>query len=448
MNTERMRLPEEYAARMRAQLQEECPAYLNALTEPPRRGLRVNTLKIGVSEFLGLSPWPLAPALVEEAFLLLDDAARVGSHPLHRAGLFYMQEPSAMRPAAVLHPSPGMRVLDLCAAPGGKAGQLAAYLAQDGLLVANEIVPGRAAVLSDTLERLGARNALVTCMKPEPLCDTLREYFDAVLVDAPCSGEGMFRKEEQAITAWSIEHVRACAMRQAHILDSAAIALKSGGRLVYSTCTFSPEENEETVRAFVERHPAFALLSEERHFPHTGIGEGHYAALLQKEGGPASAFPAARETLLPKEAARAWRAFVEETMRFEPDGIPRLLPDGRLVLLPRGMPEEYNRLRIKSAGVHAAEYKNGRILPSHGLCMAYPKEAFTRCVELEGDTLQAYFLGNTVEIPEDLSGYCAVCAEGYPVGWGKAVNGVLKNHLPKGLRGATCAVRDPLGNEE
>lgn len=430
------RLPEEYAARMRAQLKEEYPAYLNALTQPPRRGLRVNMLKIGVSELLGLSPWPLAPALVPEGFLLLDDAARVGSHPLHRAGLFYMQEPSAMRPAAVLRPSPGMRVLDLCAAPGGKAGQLAAYLAQDGLLIANEIVPGRAAVLSDTLERLGARNALVTCMKPEPLCEALRGYFDAVLVDAPCSGEGMFRKEEQAITAWSLEHVRACAVRQAHILDSAAIALRPGGRLVYSTCTFSPEENEETVRAFIQRHPEFTLITQERHYPHTGIGEGHYVALLHKEDGPAPVFSAAQPTPLTKDAARAWRALVEDTMRAEPYGLPRLLPDGRLVLLPKDLPAGYERLRIKSAGVHAAEYKNGRMLPAHGLCMAYPAEAFARRIELEGDALQAYFLGNTVEIPEDLSGYCVVCAESYPVGWGKAVNGVLKNHLPKGLRGA------------
>ncbi len=434
-----MRLPAEFQARMHTLLGEQYPAYLQAMQRPPRRGLRVNTLKIGVEAFLEISPWPLQrTGLAPEGFLLSDEASRIGSHPLHRAGLFYMQEPSAMRTAALLSPRPGMRVLDLCAAPGGKAGQLAAYLKGEGLLVANELVPARAAVLAGTLERLGVRNALCACMNPEPLCELFAGYFDAVLVDAPCSGEGMFRKEPQAVTAWSVAHVLSCAARQAHILDSAAAALRPGGRLAYSTCTFAPEENEQAVRAFLSRHPSFALLCEERHYPHTGPGEGHYAALLQKqEVSVEKCIQEARPQPLPREAVRAWDAFVKENMKTPPRGDPLLLSDGRLVLPPQGLPMEYDKLRLRGAGVHAAEYKNGRFTPAHGLCMAYPASAFLRAVELKEAEMEIYFSGNTVPISNDLSGFCVVCAQGYPVGWGKAVQGMLKNHLPKGLRGPT-----------
>ena len=432
-----MQLPAEFQARMQALLGEQYPAYWLAMQQPPQRGLRVNTLKTGVETFLQRSPWPLQPTgLVQEGFLLSNDITRIGSHPLHRAGLFYMQEPSAMRTAALLSPQPGMRVLDLCAAPGGKAGQLAAYLKGEGLLVANELVPARAAVLAGTLERLGVRNALCTCMNPESLCELFAGYFDAVLVDAPCSGEGMFRKEPQAVTAWSVAHVLSCAARQSHILDSAAAALRPGGRLAYSTCTFAPEEDEQAIRAFLSRHPSFALLCEERHYPHTGPGEGHFVALLQKQDGTVqTCISEARPLLVPREAALAWDAFVKENMKTPPKGDPLLLPDGRLVLLPQGVPAGYDRLRLRSAGVHAAEYKNGRFTPAHGLCMAYPASAFLRTVELKEAELDKYFSGNTVQISNDLSGFCVVCAQGYPVGWGKAVQGVLKNHLPKGLRG-------------
>ncbi len=432
-----MQLPPEFEARMQALLGEDYPAYRAAVEQPPRRGLRVNTLKIGVEEFVGKAELPIEPTgLVPEGFLLTEELPRIGAHPLHRAGLFYMQEPSAMRAAAALAPKPGMRVLDLCAAPGGKAGQLAAYLQGRGLLVANEVVPNRAVVLTGTLERLGVRNALITSMQPESLCSIMKGYFDAVLVDAPCSGEGMFRKEPQAILDWSVAHVQACALRQAGILDAAAIALRPGGRLAYSTCTFSKEENEDTVRAFVARHPGFALLHEERHFPHTGIGEGHYIALLQKEGSDEYPdIPTISVKLLSKEAKAAWEAFVAQTMTELPEGVPLLLSDGRLMLLPQETPALYDRLFLRGAGVHAADYKNGRFTPAHALALAYPAEAFRLKIELNQEELASYFLGNTLNIPEEGTGFAVALAQGYPVGWGKAVQGVLKNHLPKGLRG-------------
>ena len=432
-----MQLPPAFEARMRALLGEEYPAYRKALEEPPRRGLRVNTLKIGVEEFIKKAELPLVPTgLVPEGLMLTEELPRIGAHPLHRAGLFYMQEPSAMRAAALLAPTPGMRVLDLCAAPGGKAGQLAAYLQGKGILVANEVVPSRAAVLAGTLERLGVRNALITSMQVEPLCNLLKGYFDAVLVDAPCSGEGMFRKEPQAILDWSVSHVEACALRQAGILDAAAVALCPGGRLTYSTCTFSKEENEDTVRAFITQNPAFALLHEERHFPHTGVGEGHYIALLQKEGGDEQPdIPAASVKPLSREVKSAWDSFLAQTMAETPEGVPLLLPDGRLMLLPEETPANYDRLFLRNAGVHAADYKNGRFTPAHALALAYPADAFRLKITLNEEELSAYFLGNTLNIPKEGTGFAVVLAKGHPVGWGKAVQGVLKNHLPKGLRG-------------
>ena len=432
-----MQLPTEFEARMQALLGEAYPAYRAAMEEPPRRGLRVNTLKTGVEAFLREAELPLIPTgLVPEGVLLTEEVEKIGAHPLHRAGLFYMQEPSAMRTAAVLAPTPGMRVLDLCAAPGGKAGQLAAYLKGQGLLVANEVVPGRAAVLAGTMERLGVRNALVTSMQPMKLCSQLARYFDAVLVDAPCSGEGMFRKEPQAVLDWSIAHVEACALRQAGILDAAAKALRPGGRLAYSTCTFAREENEDTVRAFLTRHPAFSLLQEERHYPHTGVGEGHYVALLQKAGdGEGSKLPAIEKKQLPKEAKAAWEAFISQAMAYPPEGVPQLLPDGRLMLLPEETPAIYDRLFLRSAGVHAADYKKGRMTPAHALALAYPAEAFRTAIAPNEAELARYFLGNTLAVPEDAAGFAVVLAKGHPVGWGKAVQGTLKNHVPKGLRG-------------
>lgn len=435
-----MRLPKEFQTAMQARLGEAYPVYLAAMERPPRRGLRVNTLKLSVEEFLRIAPWALAPAQTAPEGLLparAADAAGIGAHPLHRAGLFYMQEPSAMRAAALLEVRPGMRVLDVCAAPGGKAGQLAAMLQGKGLLLANEVERGRAAILRGNLERLGVRNALIANMRPEALAKELPGYFDAVLVDAPCSGEGMFRKEPQAVVDWSPAHVRACALRQAGILDSAAALLRPGGRLAYATCTFSEEENERTVEGLLLRHPTFTLLAQERHYPHTGLGEGQYIALLQKAGAGERQEepPAARTGRLPKDAGAAWASFMEQVFRTPPAGRPLLLPDGRLMLLPEETPAGYERLHLLCAGVHAGELQGGRFRPAHALCMAYPANCFRQIIEADAGQLAEYFRGNVFSIPDTaLKGWAPVLAQGYPVGWGKASGGAVKNHLPKGLR--------------
>lgn len=441
-------LPEAYIARLRGQWGEEAfAAYIAAMEAPPARGLRVNTLKIGVEAFCALSPWQTAPSgIIPQGLLLTGEAARVGAHPLHRAGLFYMQEPSAMLPAALLAVRPGMRVLDACAAPGGKAGQLAEALNGEGVLVANEVVPRRAAILQGNLERLGVRNAIVSSLRPDAIAQRLPGWFDAVLVDAPCSGEGMFRKEPQAAAEWSPAHVTSCAKRQRAILHGVAPALRPGGRLVYATCTFSGEENEDTVRAFLRDNPDFQLLKEHRLYPHTSPGEGQYAALLQRcEGDAACAReermatsaalavpPVAR---MPHEAQKAWEKFLAETFAIPPAGRPLLLPDGRVWLLFHEMPPACERLRPRVAGVIAGEYRNGRILPAHALCMAYSADCFRHKLELDNEELEIYFQGNIVKKRGLAPGYLPVCAQGYPVGWGKAVGDVVKNHLPKGLRG-------------
>ncbi|MDL2217521.1 RsmB/NOP family class I SAM-dependent RNA methyltransferase [Christensenellaceae bacterium OttesenSCG-928-M15] len=433
-----MQLPPSFLSRMQAQLGGAFPQYIAAMEKAPPRALRLNTLKLSIDEFLALSPWPLTPsAFVEESFLIGGPAEHIGKHPYHMAGLFYMQEPSATRPVALLAPAPHMRVLDLCAAPGGKSTQIAARLKGEGLLVANEPVPSRANILCSNLERMGATNAITACMKPEALAVHFPSYFDAILVDAPCSGEGMFRKEPQAVLEWSPAHVLACAKRQAQILDCAAGMLKEGGRLVYSTCTFSTEENELTVRAFLKQHPGFQLISEERHYPHTGTGEGQYAALLEKTGDPLPPVPANKKP--PAHPARkttaaiaAYQAFSQEFLAMPPKGRPHELADGRVMLLPDALDFSLAPLHLKSAGVFAGEYKKGRFIPSHGL--GHTPARYSQSIALEEGRLTAYLHGETIPVQKEYRGYTAVLYGGFYIGLGRAVNGTLKNLLPKGLR--------------
>ena len=425
-----LQLPQPFLARMRAQLGEDgYRAYLAAMARPVRRALRVNTLKLPSAALPALLGFPLEPCNVVPEGFFVPEGFQPGRHPAHAAGLFYMQEPSAQLPASLLSAVPGEAVLDLCAAPGGKAGQLAAHLQNTGLLVANELVPARAAVLQRTLERLGARNAVVTSMRPDALCGALPGAFDAVLVDAPCSGEGMFRREPQAVADWSEAYVDTCAARRRAILEGAATALRPGGRLVYSTCTFSPAENEKTVDAFLRAHSDFSLVEAHRLYPHTSPGEGQFAALLVRSGTGAHVTVAPAEAPIP-----AWLAFCGEAMAAVPEQRARLLPDGRVFLLPEQLPPHMERLRVLSAGVLAGELRGSRFQPAHALFLAHESAAFRRAVDLEGAALSAFLAGEALPCGAPGSGYAAVCWRGYPLGFGKLTCGMLKNHLPKGLR--------------
>jgi NOL1/NOP2/sun family putative RNA methylase len=367
-----------------------------------------------------------------------DPDSRPGLHPYHEAGVYYLQEASAMAPVSLLDPQPGETVLDLCAAPGGKTTQIAGRMAGEGLLICNEINPKRAKILGRNIERMAVSNALVLNEHPKNLEKKFVGFFDRVLVDAPCSGEGMFRKEEAAVTDWSEETVQMCAARQAEILDSAASMVKPGGLLVYSTCTFAPQENEEAVEGFLVRHPEFT--AEEtfapwftqvgegmfRLWPHKLKGEGHFAAVLRKQDGEEEEPAALKENKLPK----AWEDFARENQIHLPAG-KALLFGQTLYWVPEKMPE-LKGLRVIRPGLELGELKKDRFEPAHALALWLKdaKNAVSYCAESK--EIAAYMNGQT--LPCSKKGWTLVQAEGYSLGWGKADGAVLKNHYPKGLR--------------
>ena len=416
-----MNLPQAFLDRMQDQLGEDFNAYLAAMAQPEKRAARANALKLSPQKLAELHP-DFIPA-GGEGFLLPAGFAP-GKDPLHSAGAYYVQELSAQMPADLFELTPAMAVLDLCAAPGGKSGQLAAKVPQ-GVLFSNEIVPNRANILLGNLERMGAKNAVVTSMDPEKLTACTGPVFDGVLVDAPCAGEGMFRKDPEAVRAWSPEHVLSCAKRQRAILTSAQRAVKPGGQLVYSTCSFSPAENEENVGWFLSEFPDFELVEERRLYPHTSLGEGQYAARLRRRG------DASATAYLPQKSHKA--PLAEAFLQTEATGLSgplRLLPDGRALLLPP-LPCPLDGLRVLRAGLLLGEVTKGRFVPAHALAMASGLP-LRRRVDLSAPDALRYLRGET--LPAPLAGWCAVTYQGLALGLAKGADGILKNHLPKGLR--------------
>lgn len=427
-------LPEAFLQRMEAQLGSEYPAFLESLERPRAVALRFNPMK-GERPVL---PFVGAPVPWEPEGFYYDPETRPGLHVYHEAGVYYLQEASAMAPVALLDPKPGERVCDLCAAPGGKTTQIAGRMLGQGFLVCNEINPKRAKILSRNIERMGVANALVTNEHPETLASRFPGFFDRVLVDAPCSGEGMFRKEEAAVTDWSQETVQMCSRRQREILDSAARLVRPGGRLVYSTCTFAPEEDEETVAAFLEAHPEFTPEPVEapwfvpgenasyRMWPHKLLGEGHFAAVLRKTQGESGEVPACPGEKCPK----AWESFAKELDITLPEG--KAVPFGQsLYWAPTELPE-LNRLKVLRPGLELGTERKGRFEPAHALALWLKTCAVTESFPPESPEMKAYLHGDVV--PSGKKGWCLVQAGGYAIGWGKGDGSVLKNHYPKGLR--------------
>lgn len=427
-------LPEAFLQRMEAQLGSEYPAFLESLERPRAVALRFNPLK-GERPVL---PFVGAPVPWEPEGFYYDPETRPGLHVYHEAGVYYLQEASAMAPVALLDPKPGERVCDLCAAPGGKTTQIAGRMLGRGFLVCNEINPKRAKILSRNIERMGVANALVTNEHPETLASRFPGFFDRVLVDAPCSGEGMFRKEEAAVTDWSQETVQMCARRQREILDSAARLVRPGGRLVYSTCTFAPEEDEETVAAFLEAHPEFTPEPVEapwfvpgenasyRMWPHKLLGEGHFAAVLRKTQEESGEVPACPGEKCPK----AWESFAKELDITLPEG--KAVPFGQsLYWAPMELPE-LNRLKVLRPGLELGTERKGRFEPAHALALWLKTCAVAESFPPESPEMKAYLHGDVV--PSGKKGWCLVQAGGYAIGWGKGDGSVLKNHYPKGLR--------------
>lgn len=464
-------LPSAFLDRMRRLLGEDYEAFLDAWQTPLHRGLRVNTLKCSPAHFRdifpageGLRPIPFSPFGYE-----VESGWKAGADPLHHAGAYYMQEPSAMSAVTILAPRPGERILDMCGAPGGKSTQIAAALEGWGLLWANEYVRPRAQILLQNLERCGVSQAVVSSCEPSVLGDKLPGYFDAVLVDAPCSGEGMFRKEAAALEMWSEDNIRLCADRQRLILDAASRTVAPGGRLVYATCTFAPEEDECMAAWFLQHHPDFSLVDLRRQvsFGREGFswervkafasdtgepqaalegcrrilpadgGEGHFVAAFRREGSApvgCEAFASLKEGKADAYAASCAELF---TACFDLPAPPagrfltvgdtvRLLPDCRLPVKGLG---------IIGAGVAAAQICKNRLEPCHGLFMAaHPagcRQQLT--LALEDDRLKRFLRGEEIEAP-GVQGWTAVTVEGIVTGFGKASGGRLKNRYPKGLR--------------
>ena len=428
-------LPKVFVDRMAAQLQDELPAFLRTYEEPYQRGIRLNPLKAVDETHLPEGLLEAVPWEPTGHYLSLDSKA--GADILHEAGAWYLQEPSAMIPAAVLNAQPGERILGLCAAPGGKTTQNALRMAGQGMIVCNEPIGDRARILSRNVERMGVTNAIVVSAWPEKLADVWPEAFDAIQCDAPCSGEGMFRRHPETRDEWNPESPAGCAKRQGDILDSAAVMLRPGGRMVYSTCTLNKIENEGVVEAFLLRHPDFELMPFELPglsapqgmltiYPHRIKGEGHFVALLRREGDGRAVW----QTASPKNAPD--KAAMKVLQEFLPGQQANLFFGNELRYCP-DFPElsKAKGVTVLRSGLHLGTVKGKVFIPDHAWAVSNAAPAVPR-VHLTEEEAWLYLNGQV--IPADGKGWVLACYAGLPLGWGKVSDGMMKNHYPKGLR--------------
>lgn len=486
-----MKLPELFEEKMKVLLQDDYAEYLQCFEEPRHYGLRVNTGKISVEDFLKIAPWPLTPVpWISNGFYYDGEQIQPAKHPYYFAGLYYLQEPSAMTPADRLDVEPGDRVLDICAAPGGKATELGAKLKGKGLLVANDLSNSRARGLLKNLELFGIGNLLVSSEEPGKLVPHFPEFFDKILIDAPCSGEGMFRKEKKMIKAWEEHGPEFFSRLQRSIIIQAAAMLKPGGRMLYSTCTFDVRENEQVIEYLLQICPDFtlceikgyegfsggrpeftesknpALAKTIRIFPHRMQGEGHFLALLKKEnksgiaeervweGRDSSVFskseiqsgipagkpkgPGREKTIcrhgLPEELELFWRNLTWNLDRNRVE-----LREDRVYYMPGGLPRIAG-IRFLRSGLLLGELKKNRFEPSQALAMCLKKEEYARILDFSSEDPRVirYLKGETLEVEDLVSskekGWYLVCVDGYPLGFGKLSAQILKNKYLPGWR--------------
>ena len=446
-------LPAEFENRMKNLLGEDYKEFEKAISEPPVRAFRINTNKISEKKFLEINPFggekiPFA----DNAYYFNYDG--IGNHPYHHAGMIYIQEPAAMSVAASIDIQPDWKVLDLCAAPGGKSSQTADKL-ENGLIVSNEIIPSRCKILTGNMERMGYKNAITTCADAKRLASLFGEEFNLVIVDAPCSGEGMFRKDDNAISEWSEANVRLCAERQKEILDEIKNLVIDGGYLLYSTCTFSLEENEKQVDDFLKNNSEFELIPVNekvrnhttdgiffdgceteninfcrRFYPHISKGEGQFIALMKKNGG--NGIVPKRKTALeeiPKNEQKIIFDFLDEALTdYDRKKVKKYKDNIVYADFSFDVPEGI----AFSCGVTIGAVKKNYIQPHHQFFMAKGNQ-FRRKIELNIEQADSYIKGNTLNC-ECENGWAAVLVDGCTLGGAKVVNGTAKNHYPKGLR--------------
>lgn len=443
-------LPKEFSARMKRMLGDEFEEFFKSFDNDKFQALRINTLKsdgeVVKREFL------LRPVEWCGQGYYFNGYERPGKNVLHEGGAYYIQEPSAMAVAENLDVKEGETVLDLCAAPGGKSTQIACLLGGKGLLVANEIIPSRAKILSQNIERFGVKNCVVLNESPKSLAQRFVGIFDKILVDAPCSGEGMFRKNPLAIEEWSEDNVRLCKARQLDILDEAVKMLKSGGRIVYSTCTFSKDENEEVIDEFLSKYPDFDVIPSKyefckgfsidggkrneqlaltnRIFPHKFDGEGHFFAILQRNGKCEEVKYSLQPSKISQSQVKSFNDWKRENLLT--DVVVDLAFGDNLYSMPKGTPR-LDRLKVERAGLHLGAVVRNRFEPSHSLALALKPTEAKRIINLSQEEAIKYIEGQTLPCDGE-KGWALAVYEGITLGWCKCDGTYAKNHYPKGLR--------------
>lgn len=456
-----MQLPKTYLKTMKELLGADFNAYLDSFNDSRLYGLRINTLKISPQEFLKISPFDLKPIPWIENGFYFSEKDKPAKHPYYFAGLYYIQEPSAMTPANVLPVAPGDLVFDMCAAPGGKSTELGAKLAQTGLLVTNDISNSRAKALLKNIEVCGIPNVFVLSEDPKKIAGRFAGFFDKVLIDAPCSGEGMFRKDHKLIRSWEKNGPAYYAKIQRELVLLGADLLKPGGKLLYSTCTFSKAEDEDTVRHLLHCRPMMRLAEiapyegfspgvsgpgEDRAlqlekcvriFPHRMAGEGHFLALFEKSDQAAGTDLAPHKPYSEKLPQELQAFFSDVTYPIPPEEL--VIRDAKVYVSVREMPDEKG-LRILRGGLLLGELKKNRFEPSQAFAMALKSTQYRHVISLPAadDRVVRYLKGETIDLPEFSdhvqSGWNLFCVDGFPLGWGKYNGMSLKNKYLPGWR--------------
>ena len=442
-----MNLPEQYIKNMKKLLGEkEFQQYLNCFEQKRYAGIRINTLKWSKEEFLKKRIFDTEQVAWCEEGYYCNEKVRPAKHPYYAAGLYYIQEPSAMSAAAILPINKGECVLDICAAPGGKSTQLGAKLGQTGVLVSNDISAGRTKALLKNIECFGITNSIVMSETPQRLSERFEQYFDKILIDAPCSGEGMFRKDSDMIKKWNNDLITYCITQQKEILRCCAVMLKAGGMMLYSTCTFAPEENEYIIKEFLQCHKEFTIVPIEtkwgfekgmiegcvRLFPHKIKGEGHFLALLQKQGEHKNSIFETEKEQIDNRMSLFWE-FEKQVLKpnwQKTKGIYRMYGDD-LYYIPENVPM-LKGLRVLRSGLQLGTFKKNRFEPSHAFALALNKNDVNNYIDFNSKQEYAirYLKGESISVPEQRNGWCIVCVDGYTLGWAKLQNGRLKNKYP------------------